>query len=115
MKTIRVENGTRDAVLGERVHVADGWWTRLRGLLGRAPLEPGEGLLIVPSKGVHMYGMKYAIDVLLLDRGRHVLAAFQELQPGKRTPLFKRAHYALELPARTIDRSGTREGDVLRW
>lgn len=95
--------------------MADRWWPRLRGLLGRPPLQAGEGLLIVPSKGVHMYGMKYAIDVLMLDRERCVVASFPELAPMKRTPLFKRAHFALELPLGTIEESGTREGDVLRW
>lgn len=115
MRRVRVENGARDQVLGERIGVADGWWSRLRGLLGRPPLGEGEGLLIVPSKGVHMYGMKYAIDVLMLDGERRVVAAFPGLEPGRRTPLFKRARYALELPAGAIEESGTREGDVLRW
>lgn len=115
MRRIRVENGSQEAVLGDRVGLADRWWPRLRGLLARPPLEPGEGLLIVPSKGVHMYGMKYAIDVLMLDRERRVVAAFPGLEPGRRTPLHKRARYALELPAGTIEKSGTREGDVLNW
>lgn len=115
MERVRVENGERDAELGDRIAVADGWWSRLRGLLGRPPLEPGEGLLIAPSKGVHMYGMRYAIDVLLLDRERRVLATYPGLAPGRRTPLHRRARYALELPEGTIEASGTREGDVLRW
>ena len=110
-----MENRARDAELGDRIAIADGWWTRLRGLLGRPALQQGEGLLIVPSKGVHMYGMKYAIDVLLLDRERQVVGAFPELQPGERTPMFRRARYALELPVGTIEGSGTREGDVLTW
>lgn len=115
MRKVRVENGQSGAELGDRVAVADGWWSRLRGLLGRPPLEEGEGLLIVPSKGVHMYGMKYAIDVLMLDRERRVVAALPGLRPGARTPMFRRARYALELPAGTIEGSGTREGDVLQW
>lgn len=115
MERIRIENDARGTELGDRVAVADGWWSRLRGLLGRPPLDEGEGLLIVPSKGVHMYGMKYAIDVLMLDRERCVVATFPELQPGGRTPMFRRARYALELPVGTIAGSGTREGDVLTW
>jgi uncharacterized membrane protein (UPF0127 family) len=95
--------------------VADRTWSRLRGLLGRPPLEEGEGLLIVPSRGVHMYGMKYALDVLLIDRERRVVATYPELEPGKRTPLLRQARYALELPAGTIEESGTMEGDALRW
>lgn len=115
MERVTVANGRSGAELGDRIAVADGWWSRLRGLLGRPPLEPGEGLLIVPSKGVHMYGMRYAIDVLLLDRDRRVVASYPELRPRRRTPLHRTARYALEVPTGTIEASGTREGDELRW
>ena len=48
MKQLRVVNADRGAVLGTRVALADRWLARLRGLLGRPELEPGEGLLLVP-------------------------------------------------------------------
>ena len=63
MKTVRVVNETRGREIAGRAGLADSWWTRLRGLIGRSPLEPGEGLLLVPCKAVHMYGMTGAIDV----------------------------------------------------
>lgn len=108
-------NPPRGAVLGERVGVADGFWTRLRGLLGRPPLEEGEGLLLVSTQGVHMYGMRYPLDVLFLDRERRVVAAYRGLEPGARSRFHREARYALELPAGTIDRTGTEPGDPLEW
>lgn len=115
MKRLSVSNRTRDRSLGNRVWLADAYWTRLRGLLGRPPLDEGEGLLIAPSRGVHMFGMKYSLDVVLLDRGGRVVALYRELRPGKRTKVHRDASFALELPVGAIDRSDTEEGDVLQW
>lgn len=115
MKQVAITNPVRDASLGDRVEVADGFWTRLRGLLGRTGLEPGGGLLLTPCRGVHMLGMRFPLDVLLLDEGRRVVAAYRDLAPGKRTKLHGGARHALELPAGTIERTGTREGDEIAW
>lgn len=102
-------------MLGRRVAVADGWWRRLRGFLGRPEPEEGEGLLLVPCNGVHMYGMSFPLDVLMLDEGRRVLACYHGLPPWKRSRYHSEARYALELPAGTLEETGTREGDVLEW
>jgi uncharacterized protein len=115
MKRLSVSNRTRSCSLGSRVWLADGYWTRLRGLLGRPPLGEGEGLLISPSRGVHMYGMKYPLDVVLLDRGGKVVALYRELAPGRRTKVHRDARFALELPVGAIDGTDTEEGDVLEW
>lgn len=115
MRRVSVTNRTRDCPLGDRIAVADGFWTRLRGMLGRPEPEPGEGLLIVPSRGVHMYGMKYSLDVLLLDGEGRVVALYPGLEPGRRTPMYRGARYALELRQGALEGTGTEEGDVLEW
>lgn len=114
-KRIAIHNRTRERALGDRILVADRFWTRLRGLLGSPEPEPGEGLLILPSRGVHMYGMKYPLDVLLLDREARVVATYPRLVPGRRTRVHATARCAVELPVGSIDRTGTHEGDVLEW
>lgn len=115
MKTLEVSNRTRERSLGHRVWLADGYWTRLRGLLGRPAISEGEGLLIAPSSGVHMYGMHYPLDVVLTDRGGRVVALYPDLAPGKRTKVHREASFALELPVGVIDRTETAEGDVIEW
>ncbi len=115
MPTIEVRNATRQSVLGGRVKVARTHWTRLRGMLGRPEPAPGEGLLIVPCRGVHMYGMKYPLDVVFLDREGTVLETRADLQPRQRTGFIKGSHYALEIPTGTVEASGTRVGDRLVW
>ena len=54
---------------------------RMRGLLGRPPLEPGEGLLIRPCNSVHTLCMRYPIDVIFLDRTNTVLKLVPALRP----------------------------------
>ena len=115
MKTVEVRNLDRESSLGHRIAVADRFWTRLRGLLGREGLEEGEGLIIAPSQGVHMFRMKFALDVAMLDSDKRVIALYRDLQPGKRTRMHRDACYALELPVGVFNASCTEEGDLLGW
>ena len=108
---MRVHNVSRDTELAHRAAVADSFWRRLRGLLGRSGLEPGEGLVIVPCTSVHMLGMKFPLDVLFLHRDGTILKQLSDLQPGQFGPLVWRSHLAVELPAGTIAATGTVPGD----
>lgn len=115
MSPIRITNQTRGSLIGERVRLADGWWSRLRGMLGRPEPEAGGGLLLVPCRGVHMFGMRYPLDVLLLDETGRVLAVHESLEPWSRTDYHGEARYGLELPTGTIQASETSSGDRLSW
>ena len=111
--TVRVRNLSREADLASRATLADSFWRRLRGLLGRDGLADGEGLVIVPCNSVHMLGMRFPLDVLHLDRSGTVLRALPNLKPGQLGPMVWRSHMAVELPAGTIAASGTVAGDVV--
>lgn len=69
---------------------------RTRGLLGRAPLGPGEALVIHRARQVHTIGMRYAIDVCFCDRGWRVLHVVRGLPPRRLTRWIPRAFYAVE-------------------
>lgn len=100
--------------LVERLRFAHTHWTRLRGLLGTRRLDPGDGLWIKPSNQVHMFGMRYAIDVVFLDDGGRVLGVVHALQPNRISPRFKGATSVLELPAGTLERVGVAAGDLVQ-
>jgi uncharacterized membrane protein (UPF0127 family) len=108
---MRVHNLSRDADLAVRATLADSFWPRLRGLLGRKGLEQGEGLVIVPCSSIHMLGMKFALDVLHLHRDGTVLKVLPNIKPGRLGPMVWRSHAAVELPAGTIAATGTVLGD----
>jgi uncharacterized protein len=101
------------AVVCERCVVADSFWTRLKGLLGRRELPSGEGLLIVPTNSIHMFFMRFAIDAVFLDRELRVLAVVADLRPW-RMAVRRGARSVLELPAGEAARRGVETGDVLR-
>jgi uncharacterized protein len=115
VKKVRILNKTRNSVLGTSVSVADGWWSRTRGFLGQRAPDAGEGILLSPCRGLHMIGMSFPLDAIFISMSGVVVALHPDMKPGTRTPLYSSAEYAIELPAGSIEASGTREGDVVVW
>jgi len=112
-KIVRATNRTRNAVLGHSIRVADTGLTRVIGLLGEKSLAAGDGLLIVPSQGVHTLGMAFAIDVVILDPQWVTLAIWPDMKPFRMTRIFFKAAAVLELPSGTVVASRTEVGDVI--
>ncbi len=108
-------NQTRDVSLGDRIVWADTADARRQGLLGRDSLEPGEGIYLLATGWVHMFGMRFAIDTLHLSQDGRVLAARADLKPWRVGKPHWKADGVLELPAGTLSRTGTRVGDVIRF
>jgi uncharacterized membrane protein (UPF0127 family) len=80
--TVRVELAAGGTVC-ERCLVADTPLLRLRGLIGRPPLEPGVGLLLRPCNSVHTFFMRSAVDVVFCDRELEVLRVVPGLGRGR--------------------------------
>jgi uncharacterized protein len=113
MKLVAVRKAGAPKPLAERAGVADNFWQRARGLLGRPPLAEGEGLIIRPCKAIHTWGMGYPIDVAFLDRSGKVVASYERVRPCRRTGWHRGAQSALELPAGSLGRAAVAVGDVL--
>jgi len=111
---LRVRNQTRNTVLGDRIGIADTSAKRKTGLLKHAQLEPGEGLWIAPCEAVHTFMMKFPIDVVFLNRKRKILKVRPNMVRSRIAISFL-AHSVLELPAGTLDHTGTEAGDQLEF
>lgn len=83
MKIVRLVNQTQAKVLCPRCTVADNLLTRVRGLLGRDGLDEDEGLLIIPCPSIHMFGMKFSLDVIFLSKENIVVDWVENIAPGK--------------------------------
>jgi hypothetical protein len=112
-RLIKVVNTTRQRTLAEHCELANTFVSRLRGLMGRAALEPGQALLIYPENSIHMFFMRFPIDVLFLDRDDCVVALREAMPPNRSFASKWGARSTLELPAHSISATGTQIGDQL--
>lgn len=113
----RAFNRTRATVLCERLESAATIASRARGLLGRTELAAGAGLLLsagwLPVMWMHMFGMRFAIDIVFLDRAGVVLKIDRALRPWRLSSLVFGARHALELAPEAAASSGTVVGDQI--
>ena len=107
MRRMVARNISLNRVLADRVDVADTRATRAVGLLNRTGFERGEGLWIVPSRGVHTCWMRFAIDMVALDGSGIVIDRVANLKPWRVRLPRRGTAGVLELPVGTLSRSGT--------
>jgi len=112
-ETVTVVNVTRGTTLAETVTVAASFWSRFRGLMFRPSLDETEGLLLRPCNSIHMFFMRFAIDVVFLDDDERVVAVLPAIRPWRVSTIYWSATHALEIPAGTAARTGTVVGDQL--
>ncbi|MDD2458197.1 MAG: DUF192 domain-containing protein [Eubacteriales bacterium] len=98
-------------IIWDNVRLADTPWARLRGLLGRRILMPGEGLVLTPCNQVHGLFMNFPIDLVFLDRERRVIQICR-LDPWQISPYVRKAQSVLEVPAGSAE-GRVRPGDQL--
>jgi uncharacterized membrane protein (UPF0127 family) len=111
LQRLRITN-SKGVVLADRAGIANTSATRRTGLLKHSKLDPGDGLWIAPSEGVHTFGMKFPIDVVFLTKSKKILKVRPNMVRA-RIALSLRAHSVLELPAGTLESTGTLAGDQL--
>jgi uncharacterized membrane protein (UPF0127 family) len=105
--------GSDGRVVCERCSLATRPLRRLRGLLGRGHLPPGEGILLRPAGAIHTFFMRFAIDVIFLDRELTVVAIAPGLSPW-RTAAHRGADAVLELRSGESERRGLVVGERLQ-
>jgi uncharacterized membrane protein (UPF0127 family) len=110
MRRLVARNTSLNTVIADRVGVAASRAERAVGLLTRSGLDPGEALWIVPSRGVHTWGMRFTIDVLALDEDGTVVDAVSNLRPWRMRLPRRGTAGVLELPAGTVEASQTSLG-----
>jgi uncharacterized membrane protein (UPF0127 family) len=110
---MRAFNSTTCKDISDRLTVAESFFSRLKGLLGRKSLPQGEGLLLRPCKGIHTFGMRFPIDVLFLDRNNCVIAVVNNIRPNHMTRLYLQASSAIEITAGTLAFTATKTGDQI--
>jgi uncharacterized membrane protein (UPF0127 family) len=102
----------RGPIVCEQGVVAATSWSRSKGLLGRSGLGEQEGLWIQPTSSIHMWFMRFPIDVIWAAEDGRVIKLVVNIKPW-RMSFCRGAKVALELPVGAIARSGVQVGDHL--
>ncbi|MFH0753748.1 MAG: DUF192 domain-containing protein [Candidatus Omnitrophota bacterium] len=108
-----VINLTQNTILCRHTEIADTFFSRARGLLGRKSLPMDAGMVITRCQSIHMFFMKFSIDVVFIDNAGIVVGAVTSIKPWRLSPVFWKAAKVIELPEKTIEKTKTKVGDCL--
>ena len=97
-----------------QIEVADSFFRRFLGLMGRKKLAQGTGLLIAPCNSIHMCFMRFKIDVVYLDKDYRIIKTVADIHPWIGFSCCWKAWAVIELPAGEIKRLGIEKGRILR-
>jgi hypothetical protein len=111
MKIVQENKGR---ILAENASLASNFLKRLKGLIGREKLTPGEALVIKPCNSIHTFFMRFAIDAVFLDKNNRVVKVISSMKPFRMSGIYFKAHLVIELPAGTIQETSTSAGDTLQ-
>lgn len=89
----------RGLVIAERLVFARSAAGRIRGLIGTESFQAGTGL-VLKTRQVHTFGMRYAIDVVFCSGDWRVLHVVRDMPPRRISRVVIRARYVVELPAK---------------
>jgi uncharacterized membrane protein (UPF0127 family) len=109
-----LRNRRTGTVVASTIEAALDSESRRKGLLGRDSLPEDHALVIAPSNAIHMFFMRFPIDVLFVKRNGEVARAVANVRPW-RIAIALGGYAAIEMPVGAIERSGTRKGDILEF
>ena len=107
-----MENQRTGERIAEHVREARNPLSRSVGLLGKKTLPDGEALLIRPCWSIHTWFMRFALDVIFLDRENRVLKVALNMGPW-RMAMAKGAHSVIEMKAGSLTEGDLEPGDQL--
>lgn len=106
-------NNSINIKIASQVIIANKYFSRMKGLLGRDGLSYDKCMVIYPCNSVHTYFMKFPIDVLFLNKEYKVVRIIENLRPFKVSPFVRKAYYVVEIAARPGIKNMIHEGDQL--
>lgn len=118
VRALHLRRISDDTLVCRKLVLGESFGQRFMGLMGRASMEPDEGLYLETSS-IHMMFMRFPIDALFMSRPgesgeRRVVAMRKDLPPWRGIVLPVRgAHGVVELPAGTLDDAGVEIGDTV--
>jgi len=110
---LTIQNTKNKLTLGEKIFLANNPVTRLTGLMGKKSFGKLDGLLIEPCNSIHMFFMRFPIDVIFIAKDNKIVHTIENLKAWRISPIVFKAYSTLELPIGTIQNTDSKIGDVL--
>ena len=101
MKNFRLYHEKTRTYLLEDLKLADTFFSRLLGLMGRT-IQRSEGLMMIPCHSIHSLFMRRPIDVLFLESAQKVLHKIAAMKPWRVSPIIRGSRTVVEGPAGTF-------------
>lgn len=98
----------------DNLDMADNFYKRFKGLMGRKTLVKRTGLKIDPCNSIHCFFMRIPIDIMFLSKDDTVVKFIHDMKPWRVSPIVKGARYVIE--ANALEFAGKVElGDKLEF
>lgn len=110
---MKILNKTKNTVLAKETVLANTPFKRMKGLLGRKDFKEGGALIIKPCDSIHTFFMRFAIDVLFVNKDNKVVKTITALKPFRLASAYFSSSFVIELPPGAIRSSLTAKGDSL--
>jgi hypothetical protein len=114
-KWVRLRRQPNGQVIHAQVAVADAFWTRFQGWMGRRVIGPQDALLLTETPAIHTMFMRQPIDVVILSKAGRVLAVAPAVAPWRLLKPVPTGRHALELAAGQASDLAIEVGDSLSW
>lgn len=101
---------TGGKILADNVKIPQNYFEEAKGLIGKSKAEP---MLFKTRWGIHTFGVKFPIDVVIFDKNGVAVKIKNGLKPGKFLFWNPKFRNVLELPEGEIKKSGLKIGDKL--
>jgi len=83
----------------KKLHSANTWWSRFRGLQFLPELAPDCALLMQPCSSVHTFWMRFPINIIFLDASNRVVECRETVVPWRVVvPRCNGVYSTLEVP-----------------
>lgn len=100
-------------LLLDHLQLAESFWARGKGLLGKKALIEGEGLWINPCNNIHTWFMSMKIDCIFVDRRLCIYKIVQDIPSFRFVGPYWKAISVFEVAAGFSERKKLNVGDQL--
>lgn len=96
-----------------KIKIANNFFERLIGLIGKKNLQSNTGLLIAPCNSIHMFFMKFSIDAIYIDKNFVIKKIVRNLKTWTGISICLSAWGVVEVAAGEAERLNLKVGEKL--